>query len=97
MKSKTQQGYESPFGLIKKQKRDTPKVLKVGRKVEVADKPTTVFDPHHSGYNSLETLTNCPVCLVEMTRVNITTKDGRVVPVNYCLRHRTCLPLPLEQ
>lgn len=96
MKS-TSRGSESPFSIIKRQKLDTPKVLKVGRKIEVADKTTTVFDPHHSGYNSLETLNNCPVCLVVMTQATVTTVDGRKIPINYCLRHRTCLPLPLEQ
>ena len=58
-------------------------------------KVTTVFDPNHSGYNSLDSLDVCPICLVTNTRAVIRTVDGREIPVAYCLRHRSCLPLPL--
>lgn len=90
---------KSPFQQAKDIKQANAKspVIKTTCKAatETADKPTTVFDTTHTGYNSVDTLTNCPVCGVTMTPATIETLDGRQVPVNYCLRHRTCLPTGL--
>lgn len=85
---------KTPFQIAREVKNSnrTSKVIKTKRPTELADKPTTVFDTSHSGYNSIDTLVNCPVCGVVMTQAVIDTIDGRKVPINYCLRHRTCLP-----
>ena len=84
----------SPLQLAKQRKNDAQ--VKLGRTKVVATntKVTTVFDPDHSGYNSLDSLETCPICLVSTTKATIRTADGREIPIAYCLRHRSCLPLP---
>ena len=85
----------SPIQLAKQTKAKS-KILNGRTKVVATNtKVTTVFDPTHSGYNSLDSLETCPICLVSTTKATIRTVDGREIPVAYCLRHRSCLPLPL--
>ena len=69
---------------------------KPSRSKVVATKPTTVFDATHEGYNTLDSLDHCPVCLMSNSKATLTTADGRKIPVSFCLRHRICLPLPSE-
>lgn len=64
---------------------------------ELAERPTTVFDTKHTGYNALDNLTKCPVCLADMVLSTVNTPDGREVPVAYCLVHRTCLPQKVQE
>lgn len=84
----------SPLKLAKQKRLDAKK----GKTKVVATntKVTTVFDVDHSGYNSIDSLEVCPICLVSTTKAVIRTSDGREIPIKYCLRHRACLPLPLE-
>lgn len=84
----------SPLELAKQLK---AKAKTNGRTKTIATntKVTTVFDPDHSGYNSIDSLDVCPICFVRTTKATIRTQDGREIPVAYCLRHRSCLPLPL--
>lgn len=84
----------SPLKLAK-QKRLQSKQGKT-KVVATNTKVTTVFDVDHSGYNSIDSLDVCPICLVTTTKATIRSADGREIPVKYCLRHRACLPLPLE-
>lgn len=87
----------SAFQQVKKFKRDNTQVINCKTKVkEVAEKTTTVFDPKHSGYNAVDSLHKCPVCLADMIKSTVSTSDGREVPVGYCLLHRTCLPQLVE-
>lgn len=86
---------KTPFQLARenKLKNQRSKVIKTrSRTTETADKPTTVFDANHTGYNSIEALTKCTVCNAQAVPGFIDTIDGRLIPMNYCLRHRTCLP-----
>lgn len=82
---------------VKELKGKSSQVIKCKTKsVELADKSTTVFDANHAGYNALDSLAKCPVCLSDYQMTHVSTSDGREIKVGYCLLHRTCVPQLLE-